>query len=113
MRDSETSRRRFILSGGAAASALLAGCMGDAGSGGSNGSNSSNGTNSSNATAAGDNGSETQTEENTTESGSYSVSMAPVGTVEFESVPKKWVANNGSWADMGISLGVKPPQASG
>ncbi len=37
--------------------------------------------------------------------------MAPVGEVEFESVPKTWVANNGSWADMGIALGLEPPKA--
>jgi len=42
---------------------------------------------------------------------SYSVSMAPVGEVEFESVPETWVANNGSWADMGVALGLEPPEA--
>ena len=47
----------------------------------------------------------------TTTDGPYSVSMAPVGEVEFESVPKTWVANNGSWADMGIALGLEPPKA--
>jgi iron complex transport system substrate-binding protein len=41
---------------------------------------------------------------------SYSVSMVPVGEVEFESVPETWVANNGSWADMGIALGLEPPK---
>jgi len=40
----------------------------------------------------------------------YSVSMAPVGEVTFESVPETWVANNGSWADMGIALGLEPPE---
>jgi len=41
----------------------------------------------------------------------YSVSIEPVGSVEFESVPEVWVANNGSWADMGIALGLEPPEA--
>ncbi|MFC7194094.1 ABC transporter substrate-binding protein [Halosimplex aquaticum] len=40
----------------------------------------------------------------------YSVSIEPVGSVEFESVPETWVANNGSWADMGIALGLEPPK---
>jgi len=39
----------------------------------------------------------------------HSVSMAPVGTVEFTGVPETWVANNGSWADMGVALGLEPP----
>jgi len=42
---------------------------------------------------------------------SYTVSMAPVGEVEFDGVPETWVANNGSWADMGIALGLEPPKA--
>ncbi len=37
--------------------------------------------------------------------------MEPVGTVEFDSVPEAWAANNGSWADMGIALGQDPPKA--
>jgi iron complex transport system substrate-binding protein len=41
---------------------------------------------------------------------SYSVTMEPVGTVEFDSVPETWYANNGSWADMGIALGQDPPE---
>lgn len=40
----------------------------------------------------------------------YSVSIVPVGEVKFESVPETWVANNGSWADMGIALGLEPPE---
>ncbi|WP_135821400.1 ABC transporter substrate-binding protein [Halostella litorea] len=44
-------------------------------------------------------------------SGPYSVTMEPVGTVEFDGVPETWVANNGSWADMGVALGREPPEA--
>ena len=36
--------------------------------------------------------------------------MAPVGEVTFESVPETWVANNGSWADMGVALGQQTPE---
>ncbi len=42
---------------------------------------------------------------------SYSVTMEPVGEVEFDTVPETWAANNGSWADMGIALGQQPPEA--
>jgi len=40
----------------------------------------------------------------------YSVSIEPVGEVTFDAVPETWVANNGSWADMGIALGLEPPK---
>ena len=40
----------------------------------------------------------------------YTVAIAPVGDVEFESVPETWVANTGSWADMGVALGLEPPK---
>ena len=43
--------------------------------------------------------------------GSYSVTMEPVGTVDFDAVPATWVANNASWADMGVALGREPPAA--
>lgn len=82
------TRRETIKGGGAlVGGGLLAGCAGESGPGGSaNGSNNS-------------------------ESGhSYSVTMAPMGKIEFENVPKGWVANNGSWADMGIALGQDPPK---
>jgi iron complex transport system substrate-binding protein len=53
----------------------------------------------------------TSTDETTaTEDGSYTVSMVPVGDVTFEEVPETWVANNGSWADMGVALGLEPPK---
>jgi iron complex transport system substrate-binding protein len=54
---------------------------------------------------------EAATETTTSDEGSYTVSMEPVGDVTFESVPEAWVANNGSWADMGIALGLEPPKA--
>nr|WP_253741634.1 ABC transporter substrate-binding protein [Halorientalis sp. IM1011] len=40
----------------------------------------------------------------------YTVSIEPMGEVEFDGVPETWVANNGGWADMGVALGVQPPE---
>ena len=80
----------------------LAGCTGRGDSGG--GTNGPKGSGDTNATSGG----------NATAGGggsSYSVSMAPMGKVTFESVPEAWVANNGSWADMGVALGLEPPEA--
>jgi iron complex transport system substrate-binding protein len=37
--------------------------------------------------------------------GPYSVSMEPVGEVTFESVPERWVAYDGGFADMAVALG--------
>ncbi|WP_254839114.1 ABC transporter substrate-binding protein [Natronomonas marina] len=36
---------------------------------------------------------------------SYSVSMEPVGSVEFEEVPETWFPYTGDYADMGVALG--------
>ncbi|WP_126663770.1 ABC transporter substrate-binding protein [Haloterrigena salifodinae] len=41
----------------------------------------------------------------------YTVSMPPVGEVEFDGVPEAWAAGTGDWADMGIALGQEPPAA--
>ncbi|WP_336325909.1 ABC transporter substrate-binding protein [Halovenus sp. HT40] len=43
--------------------------------------------------------------------GDGTVTMEPVGELEFEDPPETWAANNGSWADMGIALGQDPPEA--
>ncbi|WP_435076894.1 ABC transporter substrate-binding protein [Halococcus sp. AFM35] len=96
-------RRRFLTGATATVGALLAGCAG--------GGNATDG-NSSETTAAGS-GADTDstTASGTDTGGSYSVSMAPMGEVTFEGVPQTWVANNGSWADMGAALGVEPPKA--
>jgi iron complex transport system substrate-binding protein len=103
----DETRRRIIKGGlGVAAGLSLAGCTGS--------------TNEEGPTAAGSDTTETTskattesgtTEGETTEDGAYSVEMAPVGEVTFESVPETWVANNGSWADMGVALGREPPEA--
>ncbi|WP_335998852.1 ABC transporter substrate-binding protein [Halorientalis halophila] len=49
-------------------------------------------------------------DEESVETDPYTVSMEPVGEVEFDGVPETWVANNGSWADMAVALGVDPPE---
>jgi iron complex transport system substrate-binding protein len=77
-----STRRGFMGAGAALAAGALAGCLGGAVPGSDGG-----------------------------DEGEHTVSMVPVGEVEFESVPETWVANNGSWADMGVALGVEPPEA--
>lgn len=83
MTDTNLSRRGFLRSGVAVTvgGTLLAGCT--------------------NFTGSNDPG---------TDSKSYTVSIEPMGEVTFDGVPEKWLANNGSWADMGIALGQKPPE---
>ncbi|MFC7008740.1 ABC transporter substrate-binding protein [Halalkalicoccus salilacus] len=89
----DVTRRGVLTSGGTALGLALAGCTGGGSSGGEGGSNGSDGS---------DGGGSAD---------SYTVEMEPVGKVEFESVPETWVANNGSWADMGVALGYEPPEA--
>ncbi|WP_226022125.1 ABC transporter substrate-binding protein [Halomicrobium salinisoli] len=55
-------------------------------------------------------GSDAASDSTESESSAYTASMEPVGEVTFQSVPETWVANNGSWADMGIALGQDPPE---
>jgi len=112
--DSSRTRRTVLKTGATLGALALAGCT-ESTSDASGGSEST----ATNTDAATDAGTDTATE--TTESandgatetdtdGPYSVTMEPVGTVEFDSVPETWVANNGSWADMGIALGQEPPK---
>ena len=89
------TRRDTIKYGGAVVGGgLLAGCIGD--SDGSSGAYSST---------------ETITETTTTEDSSYTVTIKPAGEVSFNAVPKTWVAENASWADMGVALGLSKPSA--
>ena len=81
------TRRDYVKYGGAAlGGGLLAGCAGRSESG--------------TPTTAAETGRPTETED-----GSYAVTMAPVGEVTFESVPERWVAYGGGYADMGVALG--------
>jgi iron complex transport system substrate-binding protein len=103
MADAHDSNRRMFLKAGAGVlgTGLLAGCTGN--SGGDSKTTESTGTQTKTTTS-------TDTTTSKTATTPYSVSMEPVGKVSFENVPKTWVANNGSWADMGIALGQKPPK---
>lgn len=93
----ETTRRRYLAVGGAlAASGLLAGCTGESTTG-------DQGTTAEEST--------TDAEETAASEGANAVSMEPVGEVTLDGVPETWVANNGSWADMGVALGADPPAA--
>ncbi|WP_435320612.1 ABC transporter substrate-binding protein [Haloarchaeobius sp. TZWSO28] len=100
----EPTRRKYLQYGGALlGSALLAGCAGNAGEETTAGPTDT-------ATATETTGEES-TETSSEEAGPYSVSIDPVGEVAFDSIPETWVANNGSWADMGVALGLEPPKA--
>ncbi|WP_254762903.1 ABC transporter substrate-binding protein [Natrinema marinum] len=72
-----SSRRTFVTAGIAAGGAALAGCIGDTGSENGNGS--------------GD--------------GSYTVSMAPMGEMEFDAVPEDAFVTFTQYADMAVALG--------
>jgi len=96
--DGLPTRRECVKYGGAIiAGGFLAGCVGNAGS---NPTTDSGGKESTTTTGT----------DTTTANESYSVSLEPMGEVTFDSVPETWVANNGSWADMGIALGLEPPK---
>jgi iron complex transport system substrate-binding protein len=103
------TRRNYLKYGGAVvASGLFAGCSQGGGSGTDP---TTTETTTEKTTTTTTETTTTETTETTTEEKSYSVSMAPVGEVTFERVPETWVANNGSWADMGVALGLEPPKA--
>ncbi|QLG62897.1 ABC transporter substrate-binding protein [Halorarum salinum] len=96
-------RREFVAVAGGALTTGLAGCAGstdpEAGSPTDGSGDGSTGTPQESSSGSG-----------TDADGSYSVSMEPVGEVTFDEVPETWVANNGSWADMGVALGMEPPK---
>ncbi|GAB3676996.1 ABC transporter substrate-binding protein [Halopiger thermotolerans] len=87
--DAPTRREAIKYGGAAVGGSLLAGCTGGNGS-----------------DAPGDSNEAALTNESAGESdGSYSVTMEPVGTVEFDEVPETWVPYTGDYADMGVALG--------
>lgn len=82
-------RRTFLGVGGATLGTALAGCTG-----------------------TGDGGSTSTSTTSTTSESKHAVyTTEPMGDVPIESVPETWVANNGSYADMGIALGLDEPEA--
>ncbi len=87
------TRREYVKYGGAVAlGGSLAGCT-DGGESGTTRTGTGAG-----STAADD-------AATTTDDGSYSVTMEPVGTVEFDAVPETWFPYTGDYADMGVALG--------
>jgi iron complex transport system substrate-binding protein len=96
-------QRRQFLAGATALGAVFAGCTAG-GSGDGGGGNSTAGGGTSPTGTSGTTGS------TNAGSGSYKVSIAPMGEVTFDSVPTKWLANNGSWTDMGVALGQDLPK---
>ncbi|WP_135301904.1 ABC transporter substrate-binding protein [Haloarcula amylovorans] len=110
MADEPRRTRRSVLqtAAGLAGAAALAGCSQSEGGSGTGTPNDTDSSGTDAATAAQTEQTDAETEGST--GGSYSVSMEPVGEVTFDAVPETWVANNGSWADMGIALGQDPPE---
>ncbi len=90
----ETPTRRDYLkySGALAGGGMLAGCSSI------NSSPAETATDSTNSNA-------TDSNATTSEDQSYSVTMEPVGTVDFESVPETWFPYTADYADMGVALG--------
>ncbi|MFC4405358.1 ABC transporter substrate-binding protein [Haloarchaeobius iranensis] len=99
--DARTRREYLTYGGTVAGGALLAGCLGGDGGGDPTETPPDDPTVTDAATT-------TAADEGTTTSDDaepYAVSMAPVGEVEFESVPERWVAYDGGYADMAVALG--------
>ncbi|WP_049985024.1 ABC transporter substrate-binding protein [Halobellus rufus] len=85
------TRREYVKYGGAVVGGgLLTGCIG--------GSGTDTASTETDAPAA-------ETDQPETGDQSYTVSMEPVGDVTFESVPERWIAYDGGYADMGVALG--------
>ncbi|WP_435197377.1 ABC transporter substrate-binding protein [Natronomonas sp. EA1] len=86
------TRREYVKYGGAVVGGgLLAGCAGQ-GDGGSTPTET-------------ETDESTATESSTPEDQSYSVTMSPMGTVEFEEVPESAVAFDDQWIDHMVALG--------
>ena len=97
-RETEAPTRRDCLTYGGAvvAGGLLAGCAGRA---------DSNPTDASATDTTTETGPPSESTATGESAESYTVTMAPVGEVTFESVPERWVAYDGGYADMGVALG--------
>ncbi|MCO8245809.1 MULTISPECIES: ABC transporter substrate-binding protein [unclassified Haladaptatus] len=99
MRDGSdgSTRREYVKYGGVViGGGLLAGCTSD--------STPEDGK--TKTTSESTDGSDAETVKTTDSDGSYTVTMEPVGAVEFESVPVRWSNPGGpAYLDMGIALG--------
>ncbi|WP_424000410.1 ABC transporter substrate-binding protein [Haloarcula salina] len=103
--DTTPTRRECLKYGGAVVGGgLLAGCTG--GEADTEAQRTSAG-----GTATASEAEPTPTTPKTTTDTAYDVTIEPAGTVTFPSVPDIWVAENASWADMGVALGLGKPSA--
>ncbi|MBV0901338.1 ABC transporter substrate-binding protein [Haloarcula salina] len=95
-RGERLTRREYLGCGGAVVGGgLLAGCSG---------AGDTDGTASESATGRSTPASGTPSETAATD-GSYSVTMEPVGKVEFDGPPESWFSYTADYADMGVALG--------
>jgi iron complex transport system substrate-binding protein len=104
--DHETPTRRDYMRYGSAVigGGLLAGCMGESGSEGV-GETIDTGRETPDPTETPlSEASESAADTDTTDGG-YSVTMEPMGTVEFDKPPETWVSYLSTYGDMGIALG--------
>jgi len=93
-RQEAPTRRDYMKYGGAIiGGGLLAGCAGQSDSGATPTETET------------DKSKNTETETSTPENKSYSVTMSPMGTVEFDAVPETAACNSNLWSEIAISLG--------
>ncbi|WP_224447231.1 ABC transporter substrate-binding protein [Haloprofundus salilacus] len=89
-------RRKYLGIGAGALVTALAGCSNTSGESDESGKSNDSQTEGSTGT---------DSETGTAQSESYTVSMAPVGDVTFDSVPQTWLVYESGYADMGVALG--------
>lgn len=93
------TRREYVRYGSAVVGGgLLAGCT--------SGNEANEESGASTGTADASTATEGRTNSMATAGDAYSVTMEPMGTVEFDAVPERWVAYKSGYGDMGISLGL-------
>jgi ABC-type Fe3+-hydroxamate transport system substrate-binding protein len=106
--DDGPTRRDYLTYGGAViGGGLLAGCAGRSGSDSADNStaNRSSGNSSADQSSGDTTANQSSDDATATETGSYSVTMSPVGTVEFDAVPSNVMAYSPQYADMLVALG--------
>ena len=107
--ESALTRREYVAYGGTViGGGLLSGCMEGSGSGSAE---SETNTDTTSSTVAESTPTDSTAADEPTTDGSYSVTIEPAGEVTFDAVPQTWVAENASWADMGVALGLDKPSA--
>ncbi|QPV63830.1 ABC transporter substrate-binding protein [Halosimplex litoreum] len=100
--DDVPTRREYLQYAAVLGGSLVAGCRGDGG--GSTATPNDGVVGTPTATPAVGDGDVTETPTATPQQ-SYSVSMAPMGSVEFDEPPESWVSYLSTYGDMGVALG--------